>query len=130
MPAGPRERRFSDRRAFEAFVSSSSADAVPLLGTDDVDPGQTVVQVDGVPIAIEVDRRNVRIRMMPGGVDHDTVNKDVGLAVTGELVGLGEVAVETVRGIGVQERVDVLHDDGLGVDAAGPDVRELPAVLR
>src|SRR5207247_9092724 len=68
--------------------------------------------------------------MMPGGVDHDTVHEDVGLAVTGELVGLGEVAVETVRGIGVQERVDVLHDDGLGVDAAGPDVRELPAVLR
>src|SRR5204863_1721270 len=78
----------------------------------------------------EVDRRTVRVWMMPGGVDNDTVHKDVGLAVAGELVCLREVAVEAIRRIGIEERGDVLHDDGFRMHAAGVHVGKRAAVLR
>ena len=66
---------------------------------------------------------------MPGGVDDDTVDVDLGRAITGQLVGFGEVAVEAVGRVGIEERVDVFDDDGLRVYAPGPDVYELRAVL-
>ena len=94
-----------------------------------MDPGQPVVQLDRVPTGVQVDGGNVRIGVMPGRVDDDAVHEDVRLSVTGELVGLGEVAVETVRRVRVQERVDVFDDHGLGMHATAADVVEGRAVL-
>src|SRR5207247_1415207 len=96
---------------------------------DDVDPGQSIVQVDRVPIGIQVHGRHIRIGMVPGGVDDDAVDKDVSLTITGQLVGLGVVTVETVCRIGVEKRIDVLDDHRLGVNPAGADIVEDPAVL-
>src|SRR5207244_3836810 len=96
----------------EAWLDPS----VPLLGTDHVNPGQTVVQVDRVAVRVQVDRRNIWIGVMPGGVDHDAIDEDVGPAIPGELVGLRVLAVETVCRGGVEDGVDVLGDTGFGVD--------------
>ena len=67
---------------------------------------------------------------MPGGVDDDTVDVDFCRAVTCQLIGFGEVAVEAVSRVGIEERFDVFDDDGLRVHAAGSDIHEVRAILR
>src|SRR2546426_9044936 len=68
--------------------------------------------------------------MVPGGMDDDAVDKDISLTITGQFVGLRVVTVETVCRVGVEKRIDVLDDDRLGVNPAGADIVEDPAVLR
>src|SRR2546426_12310257 len=68
--------------------------------------------------------------MVPGGMDDDAVDKDISLTITGQFVGLRVVTVETVCRIGVEKRIDVLDDHRLGVNPAGADIVEDPAVLR
>ena len=46
-------------------------------------PGEAIVELDRVTVRVEVDGRDVRIRMVPGGMDDDAVDINVGLAVPG-----------------------------------------------
>src|SRR5438093_9515750 len=67
--------------------------------------------------------------MVPVGVNQHAIDEDVGPAITGQLVGLGVIAVEAVCRVGVEEGVDVLDDHGFGVDPPGAHIVEGPAVL-
>ena len=66
---------------------------------------------------------------MPGGVDDDTIDEDVGSAVAGGLIGLRVVAMEPVRWVLVEVGGHVLDDHGLGMDSTRADIHEGCAFL-